>query len=281
MGINTAYLGPALTFSEEAALLYTGGEQGQMLACPTITSVFNAVEEGRAVQGIVPIENSCEGSVNETLDLLAHDTDLIMTGEIIIPVKHNVLVREGISLNEVTHILSHPQALAQCRKNLSYHLPGVQQLEVSSTAEAARLVASSDQSWAALASSGAGKAYRLSVMITDANDYPGNETRFVVISRVKNTCMEGCKTSLVIHTQHKPGALYQCLHEFAARGINLNKIESRPARTRIGEYMFFIDIEGHTQSEPVNSALIALQTIARDLKILGSYPAAVRGGMVS
>lgn len=274
MGRITAYLGPELSFCEKAAILYSGQEQGQMLACPTIASVFAAVEEGKAVQGIVPIENSCEGSVNETLDLLTHDCGLAITGEIIIPVEHHLMVRDGVRPDEITHILSHPQALAQCRQNLRDKLPGVQWLEISSTAEAARLVASSDEPWAALASSGAAETYGLSVLITDMHDYSGNETRFVAISREANKYTHDCKTSLLIHTRHVPGALYECLREFAARGINLSKIESRPARTRIGEYMFFIDIDGHRQDQPIKSALEALLTSAEALRVLGSYPMA-------
>lgn len=271
---NTAYLGPALSFCEEAARLYSGQEQGEMLACSTIAGVFAAVEEGKTIQGIVPIENSCEGSVNETLDLLSHDGGLTITGEIIIPIKHHVLVKDGVGLDEVTHILSHPQALAQCRQNLRQKLPGVKLLEVSSTAEAARLVSSSGKPWAALASSGAAETYGLSVVIPNMHDYPGNETRFVAIAREANKYRQECKTSLIIHTRHVPGALYECLREFAVRGINLSKIESRPARTRIGEYMFFIDIDGHIKDAQVKSALEALLARAEALRVLGSYPAA-------
>jgi prephenate dehydratase len=274
MAKEVAYLGPALSFCEEAALLYTSQSQDAMLACPTIASVFNAVEEGAVLQGVVPIENSCEGSVNETLDILAHDTELNITGEIIIPVKHHVMTRQEAVSDKVTHILSHPQALAQCRKNLRTHFPGIQFLEVSSTAEAARIVASSDKSWAALASSGAAAAYGLSVIMPNINDHPGNETRFVALSREIKTYTENCKTSLLIHTRHVPGALYECLREFAVRGINLNKIESRPARTKIGEYMFFIDIEGHRQDAHIKNALNAVVKSAEALRILGSYPAA-------
>ena len=276
---RTAYLGPKLSFCEQAAKLHTGQEQGEMLECSTIAGVFAAVEEGKAWQGIVPIENSCEGSVNETLDLLAYDSGLAITGEIIMPVKHHVMVREGLRTEEVTHILSHPQALAQCRKNLRHHFPGVRLRELPSTAEAARMVALSDKPWAALASAGAAAAYGLSVIIPDMHDYPNNETRFVAISREANAYVPESKTSLLIHTRNVPGALYECLHEFALREINLNKIESRPARTRIGEYMFFIDIEGHKDDVTVQSAVAALLQSAAALRILGSYTAARSAGV--
>lgn len=272
----TAYLGPALTFCEQAALCYTGDNSDHLLPCPGVEAVFAAVDEGKALQGIVPMENSCEGSVNQTLDLLAYDYKLKISGEIIIPVKHHVLARKGFKPGQISCILSHPQALAQCRKNLRYRFPDAQLRVVSSTAEAARLVAATAKPWAALASLGAAQAYGLSVMIANVHDYPDNETRFVVISREEKPYSENWKMSLLIHTRHVPGALYECLHEFAARGINLSKIESRPERRRVGEYMFFIDIDGPGEAADIKNALTALRKIAEEVRILGTYPAAVR-----
>jgi prephenate dehydratase len=205
---NIAYLGPALSFCEEAAMTYSGTPQEQMLACAAISEVFAAVDEGKALQGIVPIENSCEGSVNETLDLLAYDYFLAVTGETIIPVEHHALMRKEMQAAEPTRILSHPQALAQCRRNLKKLFPYVQLSAVSSTAEAARMVAASDQPWAALASAGAACAYGLLMVQKNMHDHPNNETRFVVIGKKHNDYKPGCKTSLLIHTQHAPGALF-------------------------------------------------------------------------
>ncbi len=267
-----AYLGPGYSFCEEAASSYTGLTACEMLACPSIEAVFSAVDSGEVLQGIVPIENSCEGSVNQTLDLLAYDYNLKIVGEVVIPVQHNLLVKPETEC-AVTHILSHPQALAQCRKTIARMYPEAELREVLSTAEAARQVAQAKGYWGAIASKAAASAYRLRIKNTCFQDIKENETRFIVIAREGISKNTACKTSLIIHTLHQPGALYRCLQEFSIRGINLNKIESRPARTQIGQYLFFIDIDGHTEDCIVAEALAALYGSAEEMRILGSYPA--------
>ncbi|MEA2014848.1 MAG: prephenate dehydratase [Thermodesulfobacteriota bacterium] len=271
MGNGTAYLGPEFSFCEEAARRYTGYLSCAMKACQSIEAVFAAVDAGEADQGIVPIENSCEGSVNQTLDLLAYGYELKITGEIIIPVEQNLLVKVDTPLHEITHILSHPQALAQCRGTMLNLCPWVSFREVSSTAEAARMVRDSENPWGAVASQAAAAHYGLHMLKQNTHDAHYNETRFIVIGRENSEPESACKSSFIIHTLHQPGALYRCLEEFYRRGVNLTKIESRPARTRIGEYLFFIDVDGALEQPKVTEAVQALQQSAQEIRFLGSY----------
>lgn len=269
-----AYLGPVGTFCEEAARKYRGPEEMELLACRSIREVFQAVEEGAVKTGVVPIENSYEGAVNQTLDLMTGDYNVQIAGEIIIPIKQNLLTHPGVSDREIDCILSHSQALAQCQQYLDNNYPGVARLEVPSTAEAARLVATSGETWAAISTLAAAEAYGLEVLAADIQDQSNNSTRFVVLSREDHACIAGCKTSLLIYVLDHPGALFEILREFYVREINLCKIESRPARTRMGDYLFFIDIEGHRQEDRVKNALAALQEVSAGVCVLGSYPAA-------
>lgn len=271
---KVAYLGPAGTFCEEAARKYRGSADMQLHACRSIREVFQAVDEGKVKSGVVPIENSYEGAVNQTLDLMTGDYDIQITGEIIIAIKQNLLVNPGVSGCDIDCILSHSQALAQCQEYLNANYPGVAQLEVPSTAEAARLAATSGKTWAAISTLAAAEAYGLMVLASDIQDQSNNSTRFVVLSREDYACTSGCKTSLLIYVLDRPGALFEVLKEFYIRQINLCKIESRPARTRIGDYLFFIDIEGHCKEDRVRDALTALQAVSAGVRVLGSYPAA-------
>ncbi|ACV61799.1 Prephenate dehydratase [Desulfofarcimen acetoxidans DSM 771] len=273
-----AYLGPIGTFCEEAACKFTMREQvdWQLLPCGTIVDVFNSVYRGEVDLGIVPIENSCEGSVNQTLDLLANEFDLKITGEIILPVQQNLISRQGVELTAITRVLSHPQALAQCREYLEGHLPGAEPVEIASTAEAARQVALSGEVWAAIGTAGAAAAYGLAVLVPAINDYSNNETRFVLLSRFDSDCFWDCKTSLLVYVLNQPGALSRVLGEFSLRGINLTKIESRPTRKKIGEYFFFIDIEGHRLEPKVKEALEEIRTVAQAVRVLGTYRSAVK-----
>jgi len=272
-----AYLGPRGTFCEQAALRYLD-DSWEFIPYPSIEAVFSAVHLGEVDSGIVPIENSCEGSVNQTLDLLAYEYDLEISGEIVLPVKHNLLARPGTETKGISRILSHPQALAQCRKYLSGNFQGLEFIDVTSTAEAARRVAESADSWAAVGTAEAARAYGLVILSPEIQDRTNNETRFITLSKEnasKNRPhLHLYKTSLLLYLMNKPGALFQVLEQFYLRGINLTKIESRPAHTRIGDYLFFIDIEGHHLDSPVKSALEGLKTIAHDVQVLGSYPSA-------
>jgi prephenate dehydratase len=267
-----AYLGPGGTFCEEAARQYKGGNDWPLLPLRSIREVFEAVANEKAKQGIVPIENSYEGSVNQTLDMLAGDHELKIAGEIIIPVRQNLLVHASASEQKVDCILSHGQALAQCQEYLHRNYPGVPVREVHSTAEAARIVATAGETWAAIATLAAAETYGLKVLDVDIQDQSNNATRFVVLSREEAICKCSGKTSLLLCLPDRPGSLYETLREFYVRGINLCKIESRPARTRIGEYLFFIDIEGGRQQEHISDVLGALENVAAEVRVLGSYP---------
>lgn len=286
MNKKIGYLGPCGTFCELAVEGYTKGKSYQKVAFPTIEEVFSAVNSGMIDVGILPMENSCEGAVNQTFDLLAYGyppitggennsvRDIKIIGEIILPIKHSILARPAIKLEEISCIISHPQALAQCREYLTENFPQAELLEVSSTAEAVRQVAQVTKPWAAIAMSGAAAKYGLNVLENEINDYLNNETRFIVISKTEQECNIECKTSLLVNVSNQPGALYQVLKEFSLRGINLTKIESRPAKTRIGEYLFFIDVDGHYLEPKISDAIHEINTITQPVKVLGSYPAA-------
>lgn len=267
-----AYLGPRGTFCEQAAQQYRGQNDWQLLPLPSIRQVFEAVMTGEAARGIVPIENSYEGAVNQTLDLMTGDHDLQIAGEIIIPVRQNLLIHPQATGEKIDCIWSHGQALAQCQEYLHRNYPEVPVREVYSTAEAARMVATSGETWAAIATQAAAENYGLKVLAADIQDQLNNSTRFVVLSRKEADCRRGGKTSLLIYVVDRPGALYEVLREFYIRGINLCKIESRPARTRIGEYLFFIDIEGNRQEEHISEVLTALTNVTATVRVLGSYP---------
>ncbi len=269
-----AYLGPIGTFCEEAARQYRGEEDWQLLPCRSIREVFQAVEQGRAKSGIVPIENSYEGAVNQTLDLMTSDSNVSIAAEIIIPIKQNLLTHPGVSDREIDCILSHSQAFGQCQEYLHAKFPGVERIEVPSTAEAARLVATSGETWAAIANLAAAEAYGLKILAANIQDRSNNSTRFVLLDREDSRYAPGCKTSLLVYLVDQPGALFKLLREFHIRNINLCKIESRPARTRMGEYLFFIDIEGHRQEARVRDVLTALRDVSAGLRVLGSYPIA-------
>lgn len=272
------YLGPKGTFCEAAAIRCN--KQGsELVPYPSIESVFAAVNRSEIYAGIVPIENSCEGAVNQTLDLLAYEYSLAISGEIILPVRQNLLTRPKVKTKEISCIISHSQALAQCRQYLSINFADAELIDVTSTAEAARRVAISAEPWAAIGTQEAALTYGLAVITPDIQDNINNETRFIIITQpasVDNTVWQlNYKTSLILYLANKPGALYHTLEQFYSNNINLNKIESRPARTRIGDYLFFIDIEGHQRDSKVMNALKGLEMLVSDIKILGSYPAAI------
>ena len=270
-----AYLGPQATFCEKAALLCIDIDNCELIPCASIAAVFVAVQLGEANQGIVPIENSCEGSLNQTLDLLAYEYDLKISGEIILPIQHNLLVRPGVELDEIACVLSHPQALAQCHNYLAANLGNLERLDTTaSTAEAARRVANSPLPWGAIGTTEAARSYDLAVLSPDIQDRTNNETRFITLSTSGDSSglrMPFPKTSLLISLDNKPGALFRVLEQFHLYDINMTKIEPRPAKTRIGDYLFFIDIEGHELEPRVMKVLEGLKTFVYDLRVLGSY----------
>ena len=266
-----AFLGPAGTFSEEA-LLGLAIEDLEPVPCASIAEVFEAVQRGHADGGVVPIENSVEGSVNATLDALAFDTTLEIRGELVLDIHHALITAPGADLSAVTSVASHPQATAQCRRWLTRNLPGRAIVAANSTAEAVQFAAA-DPTIAAVGTALAARLYGAEVREPAIEDYAGNQTRFVVIGR--GLCdRSGCdKTSLALFLRaDKPGALLMILSEFAYAEVNLTKIQSRPTKRALGEYMFFMDIEGHVDDAHIRTALDCLRLKLREVRVLGSYP---------
>lgn len=269
---KVAYLGPRGTFSEEITLSFYRGVEGYFTPYATIDAVIRAVAGGEAAEGIVPVENSLDGSVNITLDTLAHEVDLRIVKEMVLPIRHNLLARADNK--HINVILSHPQALAQCRSYLREHYPGAELVAVDSTAAAAYQVASGAKNTAAIGSLRAARLYSLAVTAADIQDNPHNSTRFIVLARdAAPAAGKNCKTSLICQINgEKPGSLYDILGEFARRQVNLTKIESRPARTGLGLYIFFLDAEGSLEDGNVRAAVEAVREKSLWFKSLGSYP---------
>jgi len=271
---SVSYLGPPGTFTEEALQNWRGLSYEEAIPFPTVEEAILAVEDNLADKAVVPIENSIEGSVNATLDTLAFETGMLIQGEKVCGVNHFLLAREGVRLEEVTRVISHPQAAAQCRRHLVELLPGVELVAANSTSEAARRAADASEPVAALGSRLASELYGLAVLHEGMEDHPENRTRFVLLGKEKMPPSGNDKTSMVcfIH-QDRPGMLLQILQEFAYRYINLTKIESRPTKEVLGDYCFFIDCDGHEDDEVVASALKCLLCKLPRVKLLGSYPA--------
>lgn len=272
-----AYLGPEGTFTEQALLTQPDYAEMDLVSFRSIPDVLDAVSAGEAETGFVPIENAIEGSVNVTLDSLIFDHDLKMQREVVIPVVMCLLAPAGVSLNDVSRIMSIPVAIAQCRTYLSQHLPDADEVAANSTAQAARVVAEeADGRTAAIGTELAGKIHGLDVLATDIEDHPGNETRFVAVTRAGIPAPTGHdKTSIVVFQRaDRPGSLLSILQEFAARAINLTRLESRPTKRGLGDYCFIIDLEGHVGDELVADALRDLKSKNEDVLFLGSYHAA-------
>lgn len=271
-----AYLGPPGTYCEEASRYWQqqlAAAASNLLPQATVAHVVAAVKERQACAGVVPLENSIEGSVNLTLDLLYEEKDLKIQGEIIVRVEHVLAGRAGLAAGDVTAVYSHPQALAQCRHYLVRHFPGVQLVPTASTAEAAQLVLDGASQGVAIVSRAAARRYELQVLAAGISDYPENKTRFVVIGRGLAPPTGRDKTSLVLALpDDRPGRLYQVLEEFAVAGINLTKIESRPAKKGLGDYIFYLDCEGHVTEPQVQGVLQRIRAKTSMLEVLGAYP---------
>ena len=265
-----AYLAPPATFTHQAAR-ERFGEAAEYHPSRTIAEIFDDVERGRAQFGVVPVENSTDGAVNVTLDRLAH-TELSICGELTLEIAQQLLSR-ATSLADVKRVLSHPQGLGQCRGWLAEHLPDVPQEETASTAGAAE-VAATDPHVAAIASELAGRLYGVPVLRRRIEDNPHNATRFLVLGRRAVGPSGRDKTSILFAMPNQPGALYRILEPFARTGINLTKIESRPAKRMPWEFVMFVDFEGRRDTPAVADALREAAERTVYLKILGSYPAA-------
>ena len=269
---SVASLGPRGTFSEEAVVKHFGGQAPVML-CTSIDEVFRSVESGNVGYGVVPIENSTEGAVGRTLDLLL-STPLKICGEVLLPVHQNLLSKSN-DISAVKRIFSHAQSLGQCNRWLAQNYPGAERVAVASNAEAAKL-ARDDAESAAIAGRTAAAHYGLTVMANNIEDEPSNTTRFVVISPQEVPPSGNDKTSLVMSTRNVPGAIHELLTPLANNRVSMTRLESRPSRTGLWEYVFFLDMEGHQNEEHVARALEEMRELAAFLKILGSYPVAVQ-----
>jgi len=267
-----AVLGPQGTYSEKAALLWCKERRASNLVYfPDFESVLDSVRQERVEAGIVPVENSLEGAVTAVMDLLLR-LDVVIVGEVNLPIRHCLVGRGG---GEIRVILSHPQALAQCRKYLHEHYPDAEIRTTGSTSHAARL-AQEFPEMAAIAGQDAAERYGLSILAREIQDASDNITRFIVVAREGVGRSGRDKTSLVIYLDRdRPGALYSILEEFARRNINLTRIESRPSRKGLGDYYFYIDLEGHMQDQEVGEAVAAARDKAAMVKVLGSYPRAL------
>ncbi len=265
-------LGPEGTFSENATKKWN--DRADLLYYDDVSDVARAVAAEEVDCGIIPIENSLEGSVGMTLDALLHISDETqIIGEIIIPIKHCLLTKGDT--HDIKVILSHPQALAQCQRFIKDHFRDVDIRMTGSTAHAAQLTSKSKEVAAIASEESAGK-YGLKVVLRDVQDQKENYTRFIVLGKETPESTGRDKTSIIIYLRKdRPGALYEILGEFASRNINLTKIESRPTKKALGDYLFYMDLEGHVVDKKVQDAMNMVEKKAGVLKVLGSYPGAV------
>ena len=282
--MKVAFLGPEGTFSEEALFASVRREDIEPVPLPTIYECVMAVDDGSCDRALVPIENSLEGSVNATLDALVFETaEVQIAGEVVHPITHTLIARQQLPLERIERVLSHPQASAQCARFLREHLSRAEVMGAQSTADAVRIVAESDQPWAALGNHISAELYDCEVLAERVEDTPENETRFVWLKRsslhkpveLLTDRPSSFKTSVVFWgLPDHPGALVDVLQEFATRKINLSKIESRPRKEGLGRYVFFADLAGRADDPPVVEALEAIGRSVETLRVLGCYPSA-------
>ncbi|HEX3690185.1 MAG TPA: prephenate dehydratase [Solirubrobacteraceae bacterium] len=278
--MRLGYFGPEGTFTQEALIADARGTEAEMVPLPTIYDTVMAVHSGVVERSLVPIENSLEGSVNATLDALAMETeDVTIVGEVVHPIRHCLIARTELELSAIEVVVSHPQANAQCARFIRTRLPGARVLAGTSTADAVRSVAEHDGPWAALGNRVAAERYGCRVLRAGVEDVAENETRFVWLARTDAAVAPSTgpfKTAIVFWGvgSEAPGWLVACLSQFAQRGINLTRIESRPRKQGLGRYMFFADLEGHADDPAIVSGLAALAEHVERLRVLGSFPSA-------
>jgi prephenate dehydratase len=294
--MRIGYFGPEGTYTHEAMLASVGelGVDFSEVPLPTIYDTVMAVHDGLVDRALVPIENSLEGSVNATLDALAHETERVeIVGEVVMPIRHCLITRGQLALAEIETVVSHPQANAQCARFIRASLPQAQVIAGSSTAEAVRTVAHHDGPWAALGNRTAAERYGCVVLAAGVEDVPGNETRFVWLARTDRPAGEAAdgangtagstgsaggsfKTAIVFWGAgtERPGWLVACLSAIADRGVNLTRIESRPRRQGLGSYMFFVDLDGQVTDPHVQAGLEGVREHAEVVRVIGSFPAA-------
>ena len=266
---RVGYLGPEGSFSHEAVATI---DRVDAVACDSLTDLLSAVADGSLDQGLVPLENAIEGTVSATIDGLVFDHDLVIEREIVLPIRLHLLARAGVAIGDVTTVRSYVHALAQCRTFL--HSLDVTVEQTTSTSQAAREVAESGEPLAAVASTLAGQLFGLVTLAADIEDHPGNATRFVLVGRDLVAAPTGHDRTTIVCFQDadRPGSLYGILGRFAARDINLTKLESRPTKRGLGDYCFVIEFEGHVADDVVADCLVDLQAHLTRVKFLGSYP---------
>lgn len=268
--MQIAYLGPKGTFSEAAAICYS--PKDDKVPYQSIDDVIKAVNDNFIQIGIVPIENSIEGTVNATMDMLIFNSDIKILKEIVIPIDINFLVVKNYNGGKITKILSHPQALGQCRKFLNENYHDSEQISTSSTSEAARLVSESKECWASLGNSLCSELYDMKILNAKIQDNKTNETRFIAISKTAEAiCTSNCKTSIAFTTSNEPGALFKILNILALWNINMTKLISRPIKANIGQYAFFVEVEGNIADCDMQNALQMIQRKTSFYKLFGSY----------
>ena len=271
MARTLAFFGPVGTYTEEAALLYD--PHAELKPFPTIAAVAQAVSSALTDQGVVPIENSLEGSVNHTQDLLVSQAELCIYKEVALPIRHCLMTKPGMDASGLQVIYSHPQSLAQCRDFLERTFPNAQQMASLSNSTAVTDMLASLLPAAAIAPQRASELYGAEIIDRNIQDNPNNMTRFVVLALYDHPPTGKDKTSMCLSfNQDGPGVLYYALGEFAKRGINLVKIESRPTRQSLGQYIFLIDCDGHREDQPLKEAIEVLNGRNSVLTVLGSYP---------
>ena len=275
--LTIGYLGPEGTFTEQAILTQPDLAAASHVLCRSHSDVLFRTQDGDVDLGFAAIENAIEGTVNVIQDTLAFDADLLIQREVVIPITMNLLTRPGTELADIKQVISYPHALAQVRSFIRDTLPDAETIAANSTADAARMLAETgEHGQAAVGTSLAAERYDLTVAASGIEDHKGNQTRFVLLARSGIPAPTGHdKTSIVVFQRaDRPGSLLAILQEFAARAINLTKLESRPTRQGLGDYCFLLDLEGHISDELVADCLKNLKAKQASVKFLGSYPAA-------
>ncbi len=274
--MKLGYLGPEGTFSFEAARSYASGidANAELIPYPTLHDVLFACDREHIDAAIVPVENSIEGTIGVVQDMLVKEVDLKVKDEFVLAVDNSLLSVKGAFVSGIKKVLSHPQPLEQCRNWIRKNLPEAVLRSTTSTSEAAKEVSvAKDTSSASIGSASLASIYGLEVLVKDINDYPDNETRFIVVAKADSKQTGTDKTSVVFSIlSDRPGGLYGILAEFAKRKINLTKIESRPSKKALGDYFFFVDMEGHRTDKQIADALADMSNKVAFIKILGSYP---------
>jgi len=273
--MRVAYLGPPGTFSEEAIARCDLARGGEAVPFPTFADAYRALRREEVDGAMLPIENSIEGSVGATLDLLVAEPGPIIRRELLLPVRQHLLARPGTPLAEIARVLSHPQPFGQCSRFLRERLPGAALLPTHSTADAARQVAAGEPGAAAIGSRAAADRYGLALLAESIQDVDENVTRFVLLARADDGPTGRDRTSIAFTLDRdRPGGLHEVLGEFAGRRINLSKIESRPMKQALGHYVFFLDFEAHRLDESGSGAIVGVKSLVHRLYLLGSYPRA-------